>query len=252
MDIALFVLTLIHFRFTSVEFYMAHSDYTDLIPFTESLLCGLSDSLAIAASYRFSGQFDKIDVVDCLEAELSSALGATVSLTGLLTDDVSARDELQRLARHCGLDVSSVASSSALLGTMISSLVEPRCHRPTFLMNHPTLISPLAKSHPTRPELAERFELFVNGQELCNSYSELADPNEQRLRFKQQMALRTAGDSEARPPDEEFCVALEYGMPPTAGWGLGIDRLVKLMTGAVHIRDVLLFPALRPKSHSVS
>jgi lysyl-tRNA synthetase class 2 len=129
-----------------------------------------------------------------------------------------------------------------MLDKLCSVYVEPSLLKPTFLMNHPTVMSPLAKQHRKNPELSERFELFVNGKELCNAYTELNDPKEQIARFKEQALQKSDGDVEAQIIDKSFVEALEYGLPPTGGWGMGVDRLVMLLTDNNSIREVLTFP----------
>eukprot|EP01096_Ripella_sp_DP13-Kostka_P018228 TRINITY_DN9789_c0_g2_i1.p2 TRINITY_DN9789_c0_g2~~TRINITY_DN9789_c0_g2_i1.p2 ORF type:complete len:215 (+),score=81.82 TRINITY_DN9789_c0_g2_i1:189-833(+) len=145
----------------------------------------------------------------------------------------------------------SVRKGGETIGRAIDALVgeylEPMCHDPTFLLDHPLSLSPLAKEHYNKKGMAERFELFVLGKEVCNAYSELNDPEEQRERFERQVADRDRGDEEAQIMDEAFVDALSYALPPTAGAGFGIDRLAMLFTGSSHIRDVLFFPMMKPK-----
>jgi lysyl-tRNA synthetase class 2 len=156
-------------------------------------------------------------------------------------------DELRRLCERHGAPLQAGAPRGKLIEKLFDVAVAPGLRQPTFVTDHPKLISPLAKSHRERPDaLVERFELFVLGEEFANAFSELNDPGEQRLRFEEQKRLRDAGDAEAHPLDEDFLTALEQGMPPAAGVGIGVDRLVMLLTGATAIRDVLLFPHLRP------
>lgn len=134
-----------------------------------------------------------------------------------------------------------------VLDKMVGYVVEPNCIQPTFVLGHPIIMSPLSKSSPSNPLISDRFELFIGGKEYVNAYEELNDPQEQRARFVLQQADRNQGDTEAQVLDENFCVALDYGLPPTVGWGLGIDRLCMLVTDAKHIRDVIAFPIAKPK-----
>jgi lysyl-tRNA synthetase class 2 len=135
-----------------------------------------------------------------------------------------------------------------LLDHLIGEVLEPRCTQPTFLCDHPASLSPLAKGYDDNAGITQRFELFVNQKELCNAYTELNDPDEQMARFQRQAQHRESGDAESHDTDDVFCMALRCGLPPTAGWGMGIDRLLMLLTGASHIREVLTFPVMKPNS----
>lgn len=138
-------------------------------------------------------------------------------------------------------------TTARLLDKLVGHFLEETCVNPTFIINHPEIMSPLAKWHRSKPGLTERFELFINKHELANAYTELNDPVVQRQRFADQLKDRQSGDDEAMALDETFCTALEYGLPPTAGWGLGIDRLTMLLTDSQNIKEVLLFPAMKPQ-----
>jgi len=155
--------------------------------------------------------------------------------------------EVAELAKSKGISLNKTMGRDKILDELFSELVEPELIQPTFVMDHPKELSPLAKAHRESEGLVERFELFVAGFELANSFSELNDPREQRSRFMDQKALIEAGDDEAQPIDEDFLQAMEQGMPPTGGMGMGIDRLVMLLTDSNNIRDVLLFPHMRPE-----
>jgi len=156
------------------------------------------------------------------------------------------RAQLLASAREANVPVESSASAMKILDEIFSVKVQPHLLQPTFIMDYPVEMSPLAKSHRTEAGLVERFELFVMGKEIANAFSELNDPIEQRLRLEEQAKIRSDGDDEAMVVDEEFLHALEVGMPPTAGLGIGIDRLVMLLTNTDSIRDVLFFPQMRP------
>jgi len=137
-----------------------------------------------------------------------------------------------------------------MLDKLVGHFLEEDCINPTFIIDHPQLMSPLAKYHRNQPGLTERFELFVLKREVCNAYTELNDPVVQRSRFEEQAKDKAAGDDEAQMVDENFCTALEYGLPPTSGWGMGIDRLTMLLTDSHNIKEVLLFPAMRPEDNN--
>ena len=156
-------------------------------------------------------------------------------------------EELRKTARELGIDLDPKIGAGKIIDEIFSVTVQPHLIQPTFIMDYPVELSPLAKKHRSEAGLVERFEGFINGQEICNAFSELNDPLDQRARFEDQMKLRERGDDEAQRLDEDFLRALEYGMPPTAGLGIGIDRLVMLLTKQDHIRDVIFFPQMRPE-----
>ena len=157
------------------------------------------------------------------------------------------RDELAEVAKSMGIQIDATFSSMKLLDVIFSEKVEHHLIQPTFVIDYPVEMSPLAKKHRTEEGLVERFELFINGGEIANSFSELNDARDQRARLEEQSRIRAAGDDEAMVLDEDFLNAIEIGMPPTAGLGIGIDRLVMLMTGETSIRDVLFFPQMKPE-----
>ena len=171
------------------------------------------------------------------------------SLNAALGADVMALDDetLRNHARRVGVQHPEALSRPKVLDEMFQALVESRIEAPTFVVDYPVELSPLAKPKRGNPALTERFELFANGKELANAFSELNDPIDQRQRFEAQARLRAAGDEEASGVDEDYLRAMEYGMPPTGGVGIGLDRLFMYLTGTANIRDVILFPTMRPE-----
>ncbi|XP_052892448.1 lysine--tRNA ligase-like [Anopheles moucheti] len=242
-------------EFTTCEFYMAYADYNDIIVITEKLLSGLVHT--IYGSYKikyhpqgpkgpeveidFTPPFKRISMISSLEEELGVKFPPAEQL-----DKPYAVKFLDYLCTEHNVDCESPRSASRLLDKLVGKILEVNCHNPTFLCDHPQMMSPLAKKHRTQPGLTERFELFIMGNEICNAYTELNDPVVQRQRFEQQAADKAVGDDEAHLVDENFCTALEYGLPPTSGWGMGIDRLTMLLTDCNSIKEVLLFPAMKP------
>ena len=224
-------------EFTSCEFYQAWADYQDLAEVTQLLFGGLVKDLNLQPSHRgeplnFLADYQRLEYIPTLEAALGAQLAPPEDL-----DAPGSVRQLQQLCRREGLD--SEGSAAKLLDRLSGSKVEPGLIQPTLLLHHPTIMSPLAKQHRDVEGIAERFELFVAGQEVCNAYTELNDPDVQRQAFASQA---DNSDPEAMLPDEDFCTALEYGLPPTAGWGCGLDRLTAILTGQAHIRDTLAFP----------
>jgi lysyl-tRNA synthetase class 2 len=221
-------------EFTMLEWYEAYSDYTVVAERTEQLLAG------VAADVGYSGE---IDFTPPWKREtLQDAIG---SRTGV---DVLAHRELESLRaaiRDAGREVPEEETWAQMVDQLLSKHVEPELIQPTFLMDYPVELSPFAKRHRTKDGLVERWEAFFAGMEFANAFSELNDPDEQRARFEEQRAAAEAGDEEAQPFDEAYIQALEHGMPPTGGIGIGIDRLVMVLTGRHSIREVVLFPAMR-------
>jgi len=230
-------------EFTMLEAYAAYWDYHDMMGFVEKLYFGLVKELHGGSTLSYAGQeidftppWPRLDYYEGLERYAGRDLrGASEA-------------ELFACAEEHGIEIEGERERGQLLDAIASKLVESQLVQPTFLTDHPKEISPLAKDHRDKPGQVERFEPFIAGVELGNAFSELNDPEEQRRRFEAQMGLRARGDEEAQVLDEDFLRALEVGMPPTAGLGIGIDRLVMLLTDTHHIRDVLLFPMMRPEA----
>ncbi|XP_024391569.1 lysine--tRNA ligase [Physcomitrium patens] len=245
-------------EFTACEFYWAYADYDDLMKVTEEMLSGMVKE--ITGSYKiqyhsngldqpaieidFTPPFRRIDMIKGLEEFSEGKIKLPKSLELLEAPEVN-----QYLIEACEkFDVKCPPpqTTTRLLDKLVGHFIEEQCVNPTFIMHHPQLMSPLAKWHRSVPGLTERFELFVNKHEVCNAYTELNDPVVQRERFADQVKDREKGDDEAMAIDENFCTALEYGLPPTAGWGMGIDRFTMMLTDSQNIKEVLLFPAMKP------
>ncbi|WP_457681334.1 lysine--tRNA ligase [Thermovibrio sp.] len=233
-------------EFTMIEWYMAYADYYDLMEMTEELFSFLLEKLYGTGVKEIEYQGTKISFerpfrrISYLK-ELSKKSG--------LTEEELLRDEEKVLkkAKELGIERAEELSHFKRVQELFEKLVEPELIQPTFVIDFPKAISPLAKEKRDNPELVERFELFIYGREVANAYTELNNPKEQEERFKQQLEEKAKGDEEAMEYDADFITALEYGMPPTAGEGIGIDRLVMLFTDKDSIREVLLFPQLRPE-----
>jgi lysyl-tRNA synthetase class 2 len=231
-------------EFTAIEFYEAYATYEDLMELTEEMVTGLVLELHGGTTLTYQGMevdferpWRRVSVRDAL-------LGAE----GVAEADLVDRASLARLLERIGQPVVDHKGPGGLLMDAFDALVEDTLIRPTFLTGFPAEVSPLARRSAADPEVVDRFELFIAGREIANAFSELNDPEDQRRRFEAQVEARDKGDQEAHPVDEDFLAALEWGMPPTAGEGIGIDRLVMLLTDSGSIRDVLLFPLLRPRA----
>ncbi len=231
-------------EFTMLEFYQAYADDRDLMALTEDLFGRLARDLLATTTLAYQGH----------EIDLAPPWRRVPYVEAILEHNAFERSVLEdqeaatAAARGLGLEIPTVASLSGILNVIFEETVEPRLIQPTFITDYPTDLSPLARRKDADPRFTDRFELFIAGRELANGFSELNDPFDQRRRFEAQAAQREAGDDEAHHLDEDFLRALEYGMPPTAGEGIGIDRLVMLFTNQASIRDVILFPQLRPES----
>ncbi len=231
-------------EFTMLEFYMAYADYQTLIPFTEELITTVAQKVLGRLKLEFKNQ--AINLTPPWKRQtFFQAIAEANSLDAKLLSD---RSHLLALAKELELPIKGNEPSGKILDELFETTVQPKLIQPTFILDYPIEISPLARRKPDEPGLAERFELFIAGREVANAFSELNDPQDQRKRFEEQMARRAAGDLEAPPLDEDFLRALEYGMPPAAGEGIGIDRFVMVLTNQPSIRDVILFPQMKPES----
>ncbi len=227
-------------EFTMLEFYQAFADYEIMMEMVERLMAELARAAAGRTGFVFQGM--EIDLSPPFaRISFAEALGARLEADPLALG----LRELRSRAGALGIGDLEGAGKGKLLDKLFGTLVQPGLVRPTFVLDHPRELSPLAKPRRGRPEVAERFELFIAGEEIANAFSELNDPLEQRARFEEQAALGAAGDPEAQQVDEDYLRALEYGLPPTGGCGIGIDRVVMMLTDQASIRDVILFPTLR-------
>ncbi len=228
-------------EFTQLELYQAYSDYEGMMELCETLVVRLADDLLGTRKVPWQG--GTIDVTPpWRRLRVMDAVRGALGLDGPAT-----RESLVPAARRAGLEVADTEGFGPRVEKVLGDLVEPKLVEPTFLVDYPREISPLAKQTEGDPDIVERFEVFVAGLELGNSFTELNDPDEQRRRFEAQQTLREGGDLEAQGLDEDFLQALEHGMPPTGGLGVGLDRLVMFLTDSWSIRDVVLFPPMRPE-----
>ncbi|MEM9766573.1 MAG: lysine--tRNA ligase [Cyanobacteria bacterium P01_D01_bin.71] len=231
-------------EFTSIEVYEAYADYHDFMAMTETLIGQVAESVLGTTKISYQGQ--EIDLTPPWRCATMHEL--VKEKTGLdfeqLTDFAIAKEKVTALGIT---DFTGCDSLGRLLNAVFEEAVEATLVQPTFVIDHPVEISPLSKPHRSKPGVVERFELFIAGRETANGFSELTDPLDQRSRFEAQAARKAAGDLEATGVDEDFLTALEYGMPPTCGLGIGIDRLVMLLTDSPSIRDVIAFPLLKPE-----
>jgi lysyl-tRNA synthetase class 2 len=230
-------------EFTSVEIYQAYADYTDMMDLTEQLIASVCQEVCGSTTITYQGT--EIDLAPPWRRATMHEL--VEQSCGLDFTTFASRDEAAAAMAAAGLEVPALADSvGRLLVEAFDQRVEANLIQPTFVLDYPVENSPLARAHRSKPGLVERFELFIVGRETANAFSELIDPVDQRQRLENQQARRAAGDLEAQGVDEDFIHALEVGMPPTGGLGIGIDRLVMLLTDSPSIRDVIAFPLLRP------
>lgn len=228
-------------EFTLMELYQAYTDYYGMMDLTEEMFRYLAEKVVGSTKFTYNGieidfgkPFERITMVDCIK-----------KYTGIDFDTVATDEEAKALAKEHNIEFEERHGKGEIINLFFEEFCENNLIQPTFVMDHPIAISPLTKKKPEDPTKVERFELFINTWEMCNAYSELNDPIDQRERFKLQDAAADAGDEEANHTDEDFLYALEVGMPPTGGIGYGIDRLCMLLTDSQAIRDVLLFPTMK-------
>ncbi len=230
-------------EFTILELYQAYADYTDLMVLTEEMVAHLAEELCGTTRITYGGR--PLDLTPpWRRATLSEMVEETAGIRAEVTMPV---DALRKIADDLGIPVLSYWGPGKLVLEIYEKTTEPELWGPVIVVDYPEEVSPLARAHRQREGVVERFEAIVAGRELANAFSELVDPDEQRVRFEAQRAEREAGDEEAMPLDEDFLRALEYGLPPTAGLGVGVDRLVMLFADVANIREVIAFPALRPE-----
>lgn len=230
-------------EFTMLELYQAYADYTDMMALTEDLVSTVMYKVNGTMIAEFEGE--KIDFTPPWNR--MTMLEAIEKYAGIDFNKIKTDEEARKAAAELKIKVDPHATRGEIINEVFEAFVEDKLIQPTFIYGHPVEISPLAKRNRENPEFTDRFEVFIMAREIANAFSELNDPIDQKERFIKQMEKRDKGDAEAHMMDEDYINALEYGMPPTGGLGIGIDRLVMLMTGSPSIRDVILFPTLRPR-----
>jgi lysyl-tRNA synthetase class 2 len=232
-------------EFTMLEFYQAYVDYYEIMDMVEEMISFVAAEVLGEKGKEIEWQGKRINLAGpwprrAIIDLLGEKIGARISVP-------LDREQLVQICRRLGLETDSRMGSGKILDKLFGELVEHELTNPTMVMDYPLETSPLAKRHRDNPDLVERFELIIGGMEIANAFSELNDPLDQRKRFEAQMRLRDLGDEEAQVLDEDYLRAMEYGLPPTGGVGIGIDRLTMLLTGQESIKDVILFPTLRPE-----
>ncbi len=232
-------------EFTMLEFYMAYADYRDLFTITEELFCFLADSILGTRKITYQGNtidltppWNKVSFYESLE-----------KIGGIKREIYMDKSRAEALVKELGENVKEYEGLGKIQTKLFDLLVEPKLIQPHFIYHYPTEVSPLSRRNPENPDITDRFELFIAGREMANAFSELNDPRDQKKRFEEQAKEKAKGEEEAHFMDEDYVRALEYGMPPAAGEGIGIDRLVMLFTDSPSIREVILFPLLKPESN---
>ena len=229
-------------EFTSIELYSAYEDYNDMMDISEEIISTLSLEIRGTTDIEYMGNsislakgFKRITMIDAIK-----------NVTGIDFNTIDTDEDAVKASRSLGIETDEKLCRGKVINLVFEEKVEETLINPTFILDYPIEVSPLTKKKKEDPRLTERFELFIGGREYGNAYSELNDPIDQLERFKAQVEARNAGDDEANMMDEDFVTALEYGMPPTGGLGIGLDRLIMLLTNEASIRDVLLFPTMKP------
>ncbi|MGI6084295.1 MAG: lysine--tRNA ligase [Acetivibrionales bacterium] len=230
-------------EFSMMEVYQAYTDYHGMMELAESLISSVAQEVLGTMKIEYQGQ--EIDLTPPWSRLTMTE--AVLKYAGVDFDSVKTNEEARNAAKAKGMNLEGNPVKGEILSMMFEEYAEPNLIQPTFILDYPVEVSPLTKRKPDKPELTERFELFITGREFGNAYSELNDPIDQRERFIAQVNRREAGDEEANMMDEDFLIALEHGLPPTGGLGIGIDRLIMLLTDSFSIKDVLLFPTMKPK-----
>ena len=230
-------------EFTMLELYVSYKDYNWMMEFVEEMFEFICLEVFNTLNFKYEDKelsfkrpWKRVPMIDAIEEK-----------TGLNVITASI-DELKQSAKKYGIEISGIQSKGKLIDELFSAVIEPELIQPTFIIDYPLELSPLAKKHRSKEGVVERFEGYVVGKEICNAFSELNDPIDQRQRFNEQVRMKEAGDEEAHQIDEDFIRALEYGLPPTAGIGVGIDRLTMLLTNQTSIRDVIFFPQMKPEA----
>jgi len=229
-------------EFTSIEFYQAYADYEDMIKLTEELFSYVAMKTLGTTVINYQGTeidltppWNRMDMAEAVK-----------KYTGVDFSVIDTDEEARKVAREKGLEVDDKMTRGMIISEMFEEFVEQHLVQPTFITGHPVDISPLAKRNPKDPRITNRFEAFINTWEIANAFSELNDPIDQRERFEEQVRQKESGDDEAHPMDTDFINAIEVGLPPTGGEGIGIDRMIMLLTNQASIRDVILFPTMKP------
>ena len=234
-------------EFTNIELYAAYQDYHDMMDITEEIISKVAQKVLGTTKITYQGT--EIDLTPSWKR--ISMIDAIKEVTGVDFNNIETDEEAKKVADELNVELDELKlTRGEIISQVFEAKVEDTLVQPTFIYDYPVEVSPLTKKKPSDPRLTERFEVFIGGREYGNAYSELNDPIDQYERFKKQVEAREAGDEEANMMDDDFVTALEYGMPPTGGLGIGVDRLIMLLTDSASIRDILLFPTMKPLNNS--